>query len=135
MILDKTKINVPLYDIKVNLYITDCPLHARDAIEKEFKGLELNIDKNTVGYGMSISHPNSGKVFNMILVIDKKTDHKKLNSIIAHESLHLSYYICDYLGIIVDSNNHEAQAYIMESIFSSIAENKDEFIKDMTASE
>jgi hypothetical protein len=48
------------------------------------------------------------------------TEHENLVQVIVHESLHISWYICEYVGIGLTPKNHEAQAYILEYVVSKV---------------
>ena len=47
----------------------------------------------------------------------------------AHEALHISWWIGDSLGLIYEVENHEAQTYIMQSIFGETKDAIEEYIK------
>lgn len=85
--------------------------------DQDFRGLELveGIDADTNAQAVRIYHKDHGTQHLMLLFHGMKDP----APIIAHEALHLSWDICERMGIILTPENHEAQAYIMQEVFKS----------------
>lgn len=118
--LTKTRIydaEIPLYDIPFTIYIADTMKKAANAADKEFGGATFqdDISPATVAYACRLQHPKHGPAFLMLLNTSHVGD-KTLASTIAHEALHLSWFVCDTVGINPTWEEHEAQAYILQHI-------------------
>lgn len=108
---------VPLYNLHYYIYIGKSIRDAALFAEKDWSGLDLQGELDgMLASAVEISHPDGGTGFIMLLSPeeDKVED---ILSIAAHEALHLSWYVLDYVNIKVSRENHEAQAYLVESIF------------------
>ena len=109
---------LPLYRIQYNVLVGENVQDCARAVEEMFPGLSVvqDISPDTGGYAASIQHPEEGYNFFMLLSPNVNSE---IPGICAHESLHLSWFICNVLGIKVSWKNHEAQAYIMQEIFNT----------------
>lgn len=103
---------VPLYEVGISIYIADDMSDNIAAINKDFN---LSAD-NDNSQAKSIQFSNNKETrFAMLF-----TEHENLVQVISHESLHISWYICEYVGIGLSPKNHEAQAYMLEYIVSKV---------------
>lgn len=101
---------IPLYDVEITIYVSDKMSNNVDAINSDFK-MSVENDKceaKSVQFGN-----DRGTRFAMLF-----KEGSEIDKLIAHESLHISWYVCEYLGIKLSPNNHEAQAYLIEYIVS-----------------
>jgi hypothetical protein len=104
--------NVPLYDVSVYVYISNDMSNNISAINNDFGLNSTNV--NSQGKSIQFSNNKETK-FAMLFKNDDNLD-----KVITHESLHISWYICEYVGIGLTPNNHEAQAYILEYIVDKV---------------
>ncbi|MHA1347421.1 MAG: hypothetical protein ACTSO3_13560 [Candidatus Heimdallarchaeaceae archaeon] len=103
---------IPLYEAVVSVYIAESMSDNIIAVNKDFK---LNaVNDNSQAKSMQFSNDKETK-FAMLF-----TEHENLVQVIVHESLHISWYICEYVGIGLTPKNHEAQAYILEYVVSKV---------------
>lgn len=105
-------LTVPLYGAPVSIYISDEMSDNIIAINKDFNLSATN--DNSQAKSMQFSNDKETR-FAMLF-----TEHENLVQVISHESLHISWYICEYVGIGLSPKNHEAQAYILEYIVSKV---------------
>lgn len=103
---------IPLYDIGVTVYVSSDMIHNVTTANKDF-GIKIE-NSNCLAKSIQFSSGSETK-FAMLI-----KDDDKMAQVIAHESLHLSWYICEYLGIKLNYENHEAQAYILEHIVGKV---------------
>lgn len=99
---------IPLYNVDVTIFVSD-DMNKNIASANKAFGIKIE-DGNCLAKSIKFSNKNESK-FAMLI-----TENDRMVEIIAHESLHLSWYICEYLGIGLAYDNHEAQAYILEYI-------------------
>jgi len=111
--MDAEIIEIPIYKTKVELYAYDNIETSISLLKHKYNKYNFNIDQNTVGYSTWIKVDGINK---FIILINRDSDY----SIIAHESLHLTWYILDSIGLEVNSKNHEAQAYLLEYLLNNI---------------
>lgn len=109
-----------LYNIPYDVFVGETIHHAANAAEVTYPGLSLqeSVGPQTGGYTASLTHPEEGTSFFILLTPDI-SDTDKIPGICAHESLHLSWFISNALGIKNKWNNHEPQAYILQEIFDN----------------
>lgn len=103
---------VPLYGVSVYIYIAEEMSNNVSAINNDFGLSSSNV--NFQGKSIQFSNNKETK-FAMLF-----KDDDNLDKVITHESLHISWYICEYVGIGLTPNNHEAQAYILEYIVNKV---------------
>jgi hypothetical protein len=109
---------VPLYEMSYKVYIGKNLKASIDACELDYKGLDLKLDhKFTDAYAGVVNHFSNGEEFIMLLSPDVS---RGIDGIIAHESLHLAWYITDYCDIQCDPDNHEALAYVLTHIVNNV---------------
>lgn len=116
----KYSFTLSLYNISYDVFVGETIHHAANAAQITYPGLSLKEDVGPQigGYAIELSHPEEGLSFLILLTPDiSNTD--KIPGICAHESLHLSWFISDALGIKNKKNNHEPQAYILQEIFNN----------------
>ena len=117
------RIKLPLFHIYYNVIVTNSMRDAEDLLQELFPGLQLKIETDVCGYCALVSHFSMGR--QLILIInteDMGIDKPNLISTVYHECTHLSWYIMDNLGITVDGDNHEIQAYLMEELITKVSD-------------
>lgn len=119
---------LPLYNLNYIIYIGPSIQEAAIYAETDHPGLELEIEPETGGMAIHTVHENEGNDF-MILLSPNQNNADIILSTCAHESLHVSWYMCDLLGIKLDDSNHEAQCYIMQRIFQNCKDSIQDYIK------
>lgn len=105
--------NLPLYNIAYSIIISDTISKCVKLVNETFKDSELTVSPECAAYAVELAHPEYGSEFVICLESDPKLS---MHSIIPHESLHLSWFICSLIGLKLDYDNHEAQAYILGEI-------------------
>ena len=113
----KWDIEIPLYYIQFHLYVPRFMSEACSAIEIEFPGIEMDDVTNveTGAFAGSFTHEEYGSEYVMIIPTHVLPE-DRLPAVIAHESLHLSWFMADLIGLVYEWNNHEHQAYFMQWI-------------------
>jgi len=103
---------LPLYGAPISIYIADNMSDNITAVNKDFNLSAAN--DNSQAKSIQFSNDKETR-FAMLF-----TEHENLSEVISHESLHISWYICEHVGIGLTPKNHEAQAYILEYIVSKV---------------
>ena len=119
---------IDLYSKHVSIYVGKTIKEAAAGAMFEYKGLDLSDIKEGAG-GYAIRATNKGLMANIILIsIDAaKTDN--LLVICAHESVHISWDILYGVGVHLEAENHEAQAYLVDHIFGACKYAIEHYIK------
>jgi hypothetical protein len=112
---------LPLYNISYYVFVGDTMLDTCKYFDKVFKGSFYSKDPNvyTSGAYCSKSISTEGDVY-FSLLFSREFLKQNKNSLIAHEGLHLTYFIGEYLGLIFDIENHEAQTYMLQDIVNKV---------------
>lgn len=123
---------VRTYQMTLPLYGTPYIVYIGPTLHDAGKGLEIEfgIESDTIGsaaLAKQIYHKDYGNMH--IMLLDANTTSLPINSIIAHESTHLSWWILEHVGVEIDANNHEAQAYVLENIFTNVCKAVEEYNK------
>lgn len=116
----KTKVHKiklqPYNDCEIGIVIGNTIKDSLQYIEKNYK-LDLKDQYKSDGYAIKIVNDTTLETrFFVCLQYDTVT------KIVVHESLHISWFFLEWLGIEVTVDNHEALAYLQEYIFKSIME-------------
>jgi len=85
-----------------------------------YPGLKFNVNPNAGGYTCLIKNADHSMSLVVLINTNPNLERGSLNSTIVHEATHLSWYILDGLGMKIDSDNHEVQAYLMEDLCREI---------------
>lgn len=116
-----TMLQVPLFHVTYNCIVgngTDSLMQHADLL---FPGLNLakKIKGVLGGYTCLIT---SNKAEELVIMINTDVINAPgtVERRIAHECLHLSWYILDAVGITITSDNHEIQAYLIESLIEEV---------------
>ncbi len=124
--LVQKSIVIPLYDVEVIVYFSKGMAEVVQDLEVIYD--ITGVGKNGGAKALKITNGNGQNKFILIYAVGK-LQHWDVNDIIAHEALHMSWMLCDYLGIKIDAMNHEPQAYILENIVKQVTKIKDEYFK------
>jgi imidazoleglycerol phosphate dehydratase HisB len=103
------EIVVPLYGIRVDVVVSEDMNNNREYLISRYGDLGFDMD-SSVGYSCVLKIPNEGKRRYLLLDLNDK-NLEKINNVVSHECLHLSWSICQELGINLTADNHEAQGY------------------------
>ena len=118
------KIKVPLFHAFYDIMVGTDMLALKDHAEAQFPGLKLSdsVGLHTPGYTYLLNHHELGNQLSVLISLQELDipDGPTLESTIVHEAIHLSWYIIDGLGIKIDSDNHEIQCYLVESIVKEV---------------
>lgn len=109
-------INIPLYNSRVDLYVVNSVKDIDEVYENKWPGIKSEVSSSTVAHALW-AHNKFIDNFALFIV-----DGEATYAHIAHEVLHITYYMMDFLGIKVDSHNHEAQAYLLEYLVRKVSE-------------
>ena len=110
------KIFVPIYKATVEVYICD---ESKDISETMKRLYDYDHDSTyTDAISMRIAYKS--KLAFCLFLVDGKT---KVSQI-AHESLHLAWYILDHCNVEVDKHNQEALAYLIEYLCEEVLKSK-----------
>lgn len=114
---------VPLYNIPFYVYIGPTVSDAAIYAEADHPGVGFSdfINPSTGAYAIQLDHPEEGLAYCILLGVDRFGPEYNMNphSTIAHEALHLSWFMGNELGLKYNYDNHEAQAYLMQYITES----------------
>lgn len=95
-----------------------------DSSHKELEFNKLNVAASIQTVSRSKTSDEKGeKLCNVMLLPKETTDFKK--EYIAHEAVHVAYFILGYVGIEVSLHNHEALAVLTQYIYSKVEEEID----------
>jgi hypothetical protein len=111
------KIKLQSYnDCEIEILISNTVTDSIKYLEKNYK-LDLKDQYGSDGYAMRVVNDTTNETrFFVCLSYDTIT------KVIVHESLHISWFFLEWLGIEVTVDNHEVLAYLQEYVFKSIME-------------
>ena len=106
------RIQIPIYDKTVTLIICS------EELGKEYLQKEYDIEYSLVGsYGQFITVDYVSKgISSFVLWLNPDYTQGTL----IHELLHASWSLLDYVGIKLTENNHEAQAYLLDYLYTQV---------------
>jgi len=103
--MKSTKFYVPIYRANVTLYLVD----NLKVISDKYKTIDLS------DYGaVTLENPKHFKKY--VVAFESANDY----GLIAHEVTHLKNYIFKAVGIKLDTDNDEAEAYLVGFLFDKI---------------
>lgn len=102
------KINIPIYDSQVNVYIGNI----LDNLKKINSKFNINVEVSENIEGMAINLESNQGTLHMLL-IEKDC---RLNTLV-HECLHVAWDILDDKGVMCSVDNQEPLAYLTDYIF------------------
>lgn len=108
---------VPIYKIPIHFYIGKTIADTSKGINATWN---VDIGSNADGTAMILEEAETGDKAFIIRLSPGIRNPDNLAKTIVHECLHMSWYVLDYVGVEIDADNHEAQAYLQEDIFDSI---------------
>ena len=111
--MDALIIDIPVYKTYVELYAFEKIDTSKGLLEHKYKNIEFEIKEDSVGYSSWFKNKGENK---FIIVITNETN----VATIAHECVHLTWYILESVGVKVNLENHESQAYLLEYIIFEI---------------
>lgn len=123
---------LPLYNIPYYIYIGRTVSDAAKYAETDHPGVgfEELVTANTGAYAINLIHPEHGSSYCMLFGTELfESDEFCPLGTIAHEALHLSWFIGNDLGLIYEYDNHEAQAYMMQDIIETTVEALKDYAK------
>ena len=103
----KKTLRIPIYDCKVDVVVTDNFEEACEEAGYEYKGLAHS--------AAVLRYPDNPGSYTVIFHEDTISPGN-----IAHEGLHLMHDIMEYVDIGADTNNDEAQAYLIGFIVDGL---------------
>jgi len=95
-----------------------------------YPGLQMKIASNVAGYTCVVKHEAYGVGLFILLNTGEIPNSPTMLSTIVHECTHLSWHILDGVGVDIDQNNHEVQAYVMEELVREVTRIYAESIHD-----
>lgn len=119
----KYTINIDLYGVIINLYISASPQKTKSRINGEKESLPENVSKDGDAEAFFLWNEPDDKEYDVIF-------HPSAGPyLISHEALHVTLAICSVCGITVNSDNDEPITYL----HSHIVEEIDKRIRKKTA--
>jgi hypothetical protein len=112
MEFEKYRIHIPIYNQEV-LLIVGQPYQAYNFMEETYN-IKYSF-KGKAGEGMQIDNEENG-ITDFVLWLNEGYD----TDTVVHEVVHISWHLLDYIGIKLDADNHEAQAYLIEFLYNQI---------------
>lgn len=106
----------PLFHLSYDVMVSDSMQEIKELLEEIHPGITLDLDEDCTGYTCVISHPQHGSYMYVLINTAEVEGFPSITRRITHECTHLSWEIMDYVGVKVDADNHETQAYIMEEL-------------------
>jgi hypothetical protein len=95
-----------------------------DHVQEIHPGLDLKdiITPSHVGYTMFITNRVKGSTMFVLIKLRDDKDYPTMYDTIVHEAVHLSWAIIDQVGVGINQDNHETQAYLVENLNNEIKE-------------
>lgn len=108
-----TIIGIPIFNAQVQMYVCD---QAGDieAVLHNKHGVTAKIFGTTTAHAAKITNGNS--VTYTLCIVDGAAKYSN----IAHECLHLTYYVLEQIGIKCTAESHEVQAYLLEYLIEQV---------------
>jgi hypothetical protein len=115
---EKTKL--PLFHVYYDICV--CPKMdvAKEHMQLFYPGLDYDITPDALALTMVINTPTTTGFLVVINNNNKILGRPDMTSTIVHECTHLSWYIIEALGITIDADNHEIQAYMLEELVRTV---------------
>lgn len=110
----RKSIKVPLYVGYFDIVVMDNTIDFDNVYSEPFSRKEI--------YGHSIETTSKRDTFiHFVLVLNFNNPMGKItNGVIAHEALHITSYIMDYIGQDFDHNNHECFSYLLQWVTDQV---------------
>jgi hypothetical protein len=117
------KFKAPLYNHIYKVYIVSDPQEMEDELYKRY-GVDVGDLRFFDGMHIWLQKPSQGTTESVLVfmsnIFDKKQEPGYLENVIAHECLHLAWYIIGNVGIHVTADNHEAQTYLLGELVQTV---------------
>ena len=111
-------IHIPIYGCSLYLFIGKTVEDITPLVDSVYPNTVIDL-KDKVGYTVQLTHTNGVTNFAMFLPLLNRPV-ADIVSTINHESIHAAWYILDYVGVIVNADNHEALTYLTQYIFDNV---------------
>jgi len=115
------KVELPLYHVSYEVFVSDDMDQLRQHIESIYPGLKIDIANHYGGYTAVVTHPTDGVTLMLLINSKERTKGPSLERTIFHECVHLSWNIMEGLGLKADANDNEVQAYLMEELIDNVS--------------
>ena len=114
----------PLFHVQYQVCVGDSMAELMDHIQELHPGLDLcgSVTPNHVGYTLFITNSIKGSAMFVLIVLRDAEDYPTMYDTIIHECVHLSWAIIDLVGVKINEENHETQAYLVENLNNEIKE-------------
>ena len=116
---DAYRIDIPIYDLSVYVYIGETIKKSAKALNKAFPGMDLKLGNDINAYAIKAEHDQTGDALFAILLKRAPLTTTSIATI-THEAYHITNYLTEYIGIKQDFGNDEAQAYMLGFIVEQI---------------
>lgn len=123
---------IDIYEKHVTIYVAATMSDAIKAAEQDYKTeLHEPDDIPSEGcYGYAIRLVKNGVMANLVLLnmgaAERGAD---ILSTCAHEAIHVSWDILDWVGVKISGDNHEAQTYLADYVFAGCKYAVKDYIK------
>ena len=111
------RINIPVLEANLDVYIGD----KMDAKDKIIKKYNVSLDVDRIERALAYTTELASRTESIYIIILDKDIGLDMNTIY-HEALHVTNWLLDFFGIIVETNNHEIQCYYQSYIAKRIIE-------------
>lgn len=120
------KVKVPLFHVSYEVIVASNMKDATVHAESMYPGLKLSQSRTSgaLGYSFLLKHDELGNHLCLLVGLAGSDfdveEQPSVLSTIVHEAVHLSWYIMDIVGIEVNAENNEIQAYLIEDIVRNV---------------
>jgi len=117
------KVKLPLYHVWYDVLVGPRMEELIRHVEMLYPGISLEeLDPSSGGYTCVLKHSRFGTILVMMISTDMSPGLPSLQRRISHEAVHMSWNILEGIGIPIDADSHESQAYIVEEIVDKVSE-------------
>lgn len=112
------KVKAPLFHTSYEVLVGPSMIDLVDHVQEMFPGLNLKdeVSPDSMGYSLFITNRKVGSSMLALIVLRDDQTYPTVYDTIVHESVHLSWAIIDLVGVKINEDNHEVQAYLVEQI-------------------
>ena len=115
------KLQVPLYKINYHVFLSvDGIQSCAEHVERVFP-IQLELPENSVSF-MCVLKYDIAKLDDFAILIDLGLESEDILSLVAHQSVRLSWEIMHRVGVHPNVEANTTQAHLVEAIFKQISE-------------
>ncbi len=114
------RVKLPMFNIFYHILVSDDLSQAAGHLEEMFSGLVMDTLPDTPGVTWKIIHPELGSNIVIMINTSTKAGMPHLTNTIVHQCCKLTWLLMEKLEIMVEPNNNEIQAFLMEELFREV---------------